>query len=188
MCQDLKMIRLECCSELADKLALEWHRSFSDFEGYYCTIPVSSLRFIVTNVKQGSKFNVPMSSIIGRRCIFIGTCSFVDVSNAIVRVVTWKSGETDYGVEFSFFSSIDNTVLGRVFFYLETGILKYIYNPYIVNIQSQNDHTHTVMDILTHCKKNAVFTIECAFLRAKFQPNYALCKKLLLQDLKALGL
>ena len=182
------MIRLECCSELADKLCLEWKRSFFEFEGYHCTIPVSSLKFIVTNVRQGSKSNVPMSRIIGRRCIFIGTCSFVDVSDVTVRAVTWKSGETHYGVEFFFFSPIDNAALGRVFFYLETGILKFIYNPYIVNMQGQTDHIDTILEILSRRHKNAVSRIECAFLRAKFQPNYTLCKKLLLQDLKALGL
>ena len=182
------MIRLECCAELADKVALKWSRSFSDYEGYYSEIPDSFLKYIVTNVREVSK---DISTLLkpfrfGRQCIFTGRCSFIGVPDVTTSVFTWQSGNTNYGVEFFFSSSIDNERLGRVFFYLETGKLEFKYSPYIVIRQSQSDYICTALEILSSRKKNAVSKIECAFLKAKFRPNYILCKKLLLKDLECI--
>ncbi len=125
--------------------------------------------------------------LYGSHCVLTGTCTFLGTPGCHVRACTSDRGGSDRcGVEFFFFASPGGPILAHTFFYMHMGKASYEYNPLIVEIPAECDRVIAMSEILSCKQRRAAWTIQCAWMRAKYSPKYGLCEKLLLRDMQAI--
>ncbi len=86
-----------------------------------------------------------------------------------------------YATEVYFYDTKDS-LIARLFFFLHPGKATYTYSPMIVET-STRDIGSAVYDVITCRQRLAACRIQRAWLRAKYNPNYNLCKRLLVRDM-----
>lgn len=197
-------LRITCAADIADEIRglTSWFGSEPRSQSAYkvltdgkpityddmqaCDMSCSALPYLVRDVivcRDEVEDPGYFISIIGRECRMTGTCLFHG-RPCTFRVLTWKSGGKSHGVEIIFFNAEDRSVcMGVVFFYLDQGE-DYDYNPYIVRTKNTEDLMTICLEIMCKQKEKAANKIKRAFMDAKFNPSYALCKKLLLHDMQ----
>lgn len=158
------------------------------FQTKYAQIHPDKLRFFVTDFipsKVDTYEHLHRVRLYGHDCVLTGTCTFIGTPGCHVRACTANHGD-HYGVEFFFFAGPGGPILAHTFFYMHLGKADYEYNPLIVEIPAGCDHLLAMSEILSNKRRRAAWTIQCAWLRAKYSPKYDLCKKLLLRDMQTM--
>lgn len=117
-----------------------------------------------------------------------GVCFMIGYQKPVRVLLVIREDDVSYGVEFHteiLFVDYEDPmiVLADTSFTLKTDPL-HIYNRGSQVTIASND-LHEVVDLLLRpIQKKAVRKIEDAFLRAKFDPTYKMCRDMLLKDMK----
>lgn len=193
------LVRIDMNQDDCKRLALAWKSHWGDmsmcsyyhhnFKSNFAEVHPSKLRFIIAGFKPIQhdlhEFQHTIR-LINSICVLTGTCNFIGRGECHVRVCAMSnSRQRSHVVEIYIFESPNGELLAHILFHLQHGKADYKYSPLIVESQEEELQS-ALMEILTSKKQIAARTIQLAWLRAKYNPDYLLCMKLLLQDLSTI--
>ena len=161
---------------------------YPGFRTKYIEMHPDKLRFFVSDFVASADDayeHLHRVRLYGNNCVLTGTCTFLGTPGCHVRACTSDRGD-HCGVEFFFFAAPGGPILAHTFFYLQMGKAPYEYNPLIVEVPAGCDLLLALSELLSSKRRRAAWTIQCAWLRAKYSPKYDLCKMLLLRDMQAI--
>lgn len=189
-------VRLDLCPSMCDCIALEWnhggcmiiaeHGKYGSFRSMYSLIHADLLRFFVRDFQSDKKAHEHQAALRGWTCVLSGTCTFIGIQGIHVRAFTFKNDHGDDNVHYSteaYFYDKKDTLIARLYFFLHPGKATYTYSPLIVETSIIGDIGRAVHDVINCRRRLAACRIQRAFLRAKYNPKYILCKRLLVRDL-----
>lgn len=164
------------------------HGKHRNFRSMYSMIHADLLRFLVRDFQ--SDFKAHKAAIRGWTCVLSGTCTFIGKQEIHVRAFTFKNDHGDdnvhYATEVYFYDTVDGiagTLIARLYFFLHPGKATFTYSPMIVETSIIGDIGRAVHDVIACRRRLAACRIQRAFLRAKYNPKYILCKRLLMRDM-----
>lgn len=148
---------------------------------YHGKIKATALRFLISNMQKGSGTPKYKLNIIGRHCAWFGTCTLAFHPHICeLYIFTWKSSKSSLGVQL--YVVHDKTIMMTAFCYVENNF-DYEYNPYIVTGLNENlTEIEIIMELFTQRRHKAATKIVNAYLHARYNPEFSLCRRQLLRD------
>ncbi len=187
---------------MCSKVSLDWNMSLASTSAsaYYdpnniflfAEVAPTKLRFMIRDYvpdKTGMRYvDLHATRFPDKQCVQTGTCTLLDIPEVHVRVVTCTVTATDQGnrwcpVEMYFFDRPGGKIIAQIFFYLVFGVAEIDHETCIVESDALTilDSVH---EVLTCQRHNAAWRIQSAYLKAKYNPAYFMCQKMLVKDVE----
>lgn len=148
---------------------------------YYSTVPVNVLQFLISDMKTSNSAPKYKLNINGRNCAWHGTCTLSFTPDTCeMYIFTWISAASSLGSQT--FIIHNGKILMNIFCYIENDLI-YEYNPYIVSgFDKKLSEIETILEIFLQQRRKAANKIVHAYLEARYNPTFSLCKRVLLRE------
>lgn len=191
--------------EDSKRLNLKWEMDWKcghEFTRYYYQKPdqyvmfchrglkPSTLRFLIQNFRKHDHDQHahmhPLRNSNYKNKVFSATCDFIDRLNVHVRILlSAPNGHCYSCAQVYFFDKPGGKMIGQMEFFIYVGSApSWMKGGWGVIESMMSTEEDAVIEVLSCKFHKAVHHIQCSYLRAKYNPSYDLCKRLLLRDLE----